>query len=126
MIKIERNQVFSTDGKVVHRIGTDTYFKRGSVLPNDTAADFEEVDAAPAYTKAEYEAKVAELVRERYTESEEFALQRKAINAAFSPATSDADGNSALEEYAAYNTYVEECKSRAKVMLEENGNNKEA
>lgn len=116
MIKIENRQVYSTDGKYVHRLGTDLYFRRGTTLGTDTEADFEEADEIPPYTKAEYDAKVAELVRERYTESEEFALQRKAINAAFSPSTlSDGGNGSALEEYSAYNSYVEECKARAKV-----------
>lgn len=114
MIQIQNNQVYSTSGKFVHRIGTDNYFKRGTTLSTDTAANFEEVDEIPPYTKAEYDAKVAELVRERYTESEEFALQRKAINVAFSASTLSADSNTALEEYAAYNTFVEECKQRAK------------
>lgn len=114
MIKIENNQVFSTDGKYVHRIGTDTYFKRGTILNTDTEADYEEVDEIPPYTKAEYDSRVAELVREKYTESEEFALQRKAINAAFSPSTLSAENSNALEEYAAYNEYVEKCKKDAK------------
>lgn len=113
MIKIENRQVFSTEGKAVRRLGTDVYFKRGTTLPTDTVEDFEEVDEEPAYTKAEYDAKVAELVRERYTESEEFAIQRKAINAAFSPSPTDSDSK-ALEEYRAYNAYVEECKQRGK------------
>ena len=115
MIKIENRQVFSTEGKTIHRIGSDVYFKRGTTLAADTVADFEEVDEVPPYTKAEYDAMVARLVRERYSESEEFALQRKAINAAFSPQTFSTDGGSkAMEEYAAYNEYVEDCKNRAK------------
>lgn len=112
MIKIENKQVFSTENKLVHRIGSDTYFRRGTVLKTDTEADFEEVDEIPPYTKAEYDAKVAELVRERYSESEEFAIQRKAINAAFSPSVANAE--TAMSEYQAYNTYVNECKERAK------------
>lgn len=112
MIQITKHEVYSTDNKIVHRIGTDTYFKRGTILPSDTASDFEEVDGMPAYTKAEYDAKVAELVRERYSDSEEFAIQRKAINAAFSPSVANAE--QALSEYQAYNAYVDECKQRAK------------
>lgn len=113
MIKIENNQVFSTDGKYIHRIGTESYFKRGTILSTDSVATFEEVDDIPPYTKSEYDTKVAELVRGKYSESEEFALQRKAINAAFSPSVTDAD-SMALEEYQAYNTYVDECKLKAK------------
>lgn len=102
----------SSENGYIHRVGTETYFRKA--LVPDSADNYEEVDEIPPYTKAEYDAKVAELVRERYTESEEFALQRKAINAAFSPSTLSADNSSALEEYAAYNSYVEECKQRAK------------
>ncbi|MBD5367264.1 MAG: hypothetical protein HDR82_09775 [Bacteroides sp.] len=65
------------------------------------------------YTKAEYDAKVAELVRRRYSADEEFAIQRKAINAAFSPSTVS-DTSTALTEYQAYNTYVDDCKQQAK------------
>ena len=97
----------------IHKIGTDTYFKTGTMHPTDSIDDFEEVDEIPPYTKAEYEAKVAEMVRERYSASEEFALQRKAINAVSSPAVTDADGP-AMAEYEAYNAYVEQCKQQAK------------
>jgi len=114
MIQIQNNQVCSTDGKYVHRLDTDAYFKRGTTLPTDTVYNFEEADEIPPYTKAEYDAKVAELVRERYTEREEFAIQRKAINVAFSPSTLSADNSSVLEEYTAYNAYVEDCKIRAR------------
>lgn len=118
MVTIQNNQVFSTEGKYIHRLGSDIYFKKGTTLLSDDVADYEEVDEIPPYTKREYEDKVNELVRERYTESEEFALQRKAINAAFSPSVTSAD-SSVLEEYQQYNSYVEECKIRAKEILSE-------
>ncbi len=115
MIKIENKQVFSTNDKMVHRLGTESYFIRGTVLTDDTVEMFEEVDVVPAYTKAQYDAKVAELVRSRYSASEEFALQRKAINAAIMPATLTADvAERVMDEYAAYNVYVEQCKEEAK------------
>lgn len=113
MIKIENKQVFSTDNKFVHRINSDTYFKRSTALPTDTAEDFEEVDEIPAYTKAEYDQKVNELIRFRYTESEEFALQRKMTNTLLSPQPFSAS-SSIEEEYYAYNIYCEECKQKAK------------
>jgi len=55
-------------------------------------------------------------VREKYTADEEFALQRKMLNAVMSPDTISADGSAskALEEYQSYNTYVQECKQKAK------------
>lgn len=114
MIVIENNQVYSTEGKYVHKLGTDTYFHRATVLPSDTLYDFEEVEELPRYTKAQYDAKVEELIRERYTDSEEFALQRKMINATSTPERAD---NRAVEEYEAYNAFVEECKVRAKEIL---------
>ena len=126
MIRIENRQVFSTAGKVVHRVGDDVYFQRGTVLDADTVADFEEVDAAPVYKRAHYEAKVAELVRERYDENEEFALQRKVLNILLHPEStaqtelSTENGMpAALVEYEAYDEYVEQCKVKAKEILEE-------
>lgn len=98
---------------LVHKTGTDIYVQSIIMLPCDTPDMYEEVAEQPAYTKEEYDNKVAELVRERYTASEEFAIQRKAINAAFSPSVASAD-NTALQEYQAYNAYVEQCKQRAK------------
>lgn len=47
MITITENEVYSTEGKYVHRIGTDAYFKHCSKLPNDTEEMFEEVDEVP-------------------------------------------------------------------------------
>ena len=79
-------QLTATNG-YVHKIGTDTYVQTIIMLPTETLGMYEEVVEKPAYTKEQYDKLVAELVRERYTESEEFAIQRKAINAAFSPST---------------------------------------
>ena len=109
MIKIEKNQVFSTEGKYVHKIGTDTYFKRGTTLKSDTIDLFEEIDVLPSYTKEEYDEKVSELVRQKYTESDEFAIQRKAINS-----TILGEKENLTDEYIQYNAFVEECKLRAK------------
>lgn len=102
---------------LIHKIGTETYAKSVIMLPSETIDMYEEVAEKPAYTKDQYDAKVAELVREKYTESEEFALQRKAINSAFSPSVVSADSNVALNEYQQYNAYVEDCKLRAKEIL---------
>lgn len=115
MIVIENKQVFSDEGKYIHRLGTETYFKRSMVLPDDTMEDFEEVDELPKFTKAEYDQKVSELIRERYTDSEEFAIQRKMINATNADVPySDIETSKAIAEYETYNLYVEECKVRAK------------
>lgn len=97
------------DNGYIHKLGTDTYVKAIIMLPSDTILDFEEVAEIPSYTKTEYDDKVAQLVRERYTESEEFAIQRKALNAFFSD-----NQEKDLSEYNQYNTFVEECKQQAK------------
>lgn len=103
----------TAENGVIHKIGTDTYAKSIIMLPTDTLDMYEEVAEKPAYTKEQYDAKVNELVREKYSESEEFAIQRKAINASFSPAATASD-NAAFEEYQTYNAYVDECKEKAK------------
>lgn len=102
---------------ILHRIGSENYPEiRRIITPNPSEWEEIAVTDIPLYTKAEYDAKVAELVREKYTADEEFALQRKMLNVIMSPDTISADGSAskALEEYQAYNTYVQECKARAK------------
>lgn len=54
MIVITESEVYSDSGKLVHRIGTESYFKRCIKLPDDISTDFEEVDA-----EAEEEAETA-------------------------------------------------------------------
>lgn len=50
MIKIDKKEVYSDENKFVHRLGTDTYFKRAIMLPDDTVADFAEMDTIPEVT----------------------------------------------------------------------------
>lgn len=104
MIKIENKQVYSTEGKFVHRIGTDTYFKRGAVLKGDTVADYEEADEVPPYTKSEYDAEVERLIALRYSYGKEIEVNR--------------ERDTRPEQFAAYMAYVEECKRQAKDKLE--------
>lgn len=104
MIKLEKHQVFSTDGKYIHRVGTDTYFKRGTTIKGDTADNFEEVDAIPAFTKSEYNAEVERLIAERYTTGQEIQFARE----------KDAAG----QKYAEYLAFVDHCKGQAKINLE--------
>lgn len=58
------------------------------------------------YDKSSYEQLVNKLVKERYSDSDEFAILRKAINGI-------------TEEFLTYNTYVEECKVRAQAFIAE-------
>lgn len=103
MIQIQNNQVFSTEDRYVRRMGTDTYFRRGTLLPADTAADFEEVDAIPAFTRADYEAKVEELIRARYSVSQELAILRQR--------------DTKPDEFAEYDAFAERCKAEARQTL---------
>lgn len=59
------------------------------------------------YSKITYERLVNKLVKEKYSDSEEFAILRKAI------------GNPYNAEYVEYNAYVEECKEIAKEFIAE-------
>ena len=110
MVILTNNYAYSDTGVQIHKTGTDIYGRAITLLSGDTASDFEEVTEVSIYTKAEYDSKVAELVRERYSESEEFAIQRKAL-----AALSASEGTDA--EFAAYNSYVNECKVRATDLL---------
>ena len=53
MIVIENNQVYSTTGKFVHRIGTNSYFKRCTILKSDSVDSFEEVEEIPEVDEIE-------------------------------------------------------------------------
>lgn len=118
MIILTNIYAYSDSDKPIHRVGSETYGKKITLLASDTADTFEEVDEIPRFTKAEYDAKVAELVRERYTADEEFALQRKRINSLLAPATlSDDNAETLASEYEAYNAYVDECKVKAVEIL---------
>lgn len=114
MIKIENRQVFSDEGKDIHRKGSDVYFKRSMVLPDDTLEDFEEVDEIPKYTKAEYDAKVAELIRQKYSQDEENAIKSKVIASMLPNTLSEETNEKHMMQFAEFNAYREECKVMAK------------
>ena len=118
----------ATEGLVLHRIGSDDYSRMATVKPEDIDL-YEEVALAdvPPYTKAEYDAKVAEMVRRRYSASEEFAIQRKVINSLLSPMTLSADtAEKTMAEYADYNNYVQQCKADAPAAIAEDKTRQEA
>lgn len=109
---------------ILHQRGRDEYpHIRRAMTSTPDAWEEVAVSDIPPYTKAEYDAKVAELVRERYTADEEFAIQRKMIGAMTTPSplseaadadSAPADSAAILDEFQAYNAYVEQCKARAK------------
>lgn len=53
MIVITDKEVYSDAGKLVHRIGTESYFTRCIKLSDDVDTDFEEVDERPAQEEEE-------------------------------------------------------------------------
>ena len=53
MIVITDKEVYSDAGKLVHRIGTESYFTRCIKLSDDVDTDFEEVDEIPVHEEEE-------------------------------------------------------------------------
>ena len=101
-MEIIGKEIVAADGKWLHRIGTEAYFKRAIMGKNGTA-DFEEVDEVPKFTDAEYSERVNALIRERYDESKELSILRQR--------------DEKPSEFAEYFAFCEECKSRAKAEL---------
>ena len=95
-------EIVAAEGKWLHRIGTEAYFKRAIMGKNGTA-DIEEVDEVPKYTDAEYSERVNALIRERYNESRELSILRQR--------------DEKPTQFAEYFAYCEECKRRAKAEL---------
>ena len=95
----------STAG-LVHKIGTDTYASSIIMLPSDTVDMYEEVAEKPAYTKEQYDAKVAELIHERYSADEETSLINNMLE--------ENPSEEHIAEYRAYQAYRVQCKERAR------------
>lgn len=117
--KANFRELIAPEGMVVYNKRTGVYYARRVPVP--LTADVADYEAAikPVYSKEEYDAKVAQLVRERYSADEEFALQRKMIATLLHPeaATLDESGEDTtpaeVREFEAYNAFVEDCKARA-------------
>lgn len=103
MIQVTGKEVYSDSDKFVHRLGTESYFKRSTLLPGDTADKFEEVDAIPEQPSFDYNEEVNGMIRQRYSLSEELAILRQR--------------DTKPGEFAVYNEYAEECKSKVKAMM---------
>ena len=105
MITKQNNEIFSTEGKYVHIIGTDSYFKRGLAI-GLSVEQCEEVDEVPNIRNEEdYGNQVNDLIRRRYSLSEELSILRQK--------------DSKLKEWEEYNTYCEECKKTIKDKMNE-------
>ena len=106
MIKKENNEIFSTAGKYVHIKNTDVYFKR-AVAVSLSVEQCEEVDEIPNIRNEEdYGNQVNDLIRRRYSLSEELAILRQK--------------DEKPDEYRTYFAFCEECKANAKLELEQN------
>ena len=108
MIQKQNNEIFSTD-KYVHIKNTDVYFKR-AVAVCLSVEQCEEVDEVPTISENNltYENRVNDLIRSRYMLSEELAILRQK--------------DEKPDEYKAYFAFCEECKSKAKLELDQNKN----
>ena len=108
MITKQNNEIFSTEQKYVHIVGTDNYFKRGLAI-GLSVEQCEEVDEVPNIrNKEDYGNQVNDLIRRRYSLSEELGiLRQKEVKKA---------------EYDAYFAYCEQCKAEAKEWLKEHPN----
>ena len=100
-----------TDGDefILHRIGSDSYSHiRHADVPSADIDNWEEIAIAdiPNYTQADYKAKVVELIRQRYSIDDETAILRQR--------------DTKPEEFDAYNTYAEECKAKARLIVKNN------
>lgn len=106
MIKKQNNEIFSTTGKFVHIVGTDNYFKRGLAI-GLSVEQCEEVDEIPNIRNEEdYGNQVNDLIRRRYSLSEELAILRQK--------------DEKPDEYRTYFAFCEECKANAKLEMEQN------
>ena len=107
MITKQNHEIFSTEGKYVHIIGTNNYFKRGLAI-GLSVEQCEEVDEIPNIRNEEdYGNQVNDLIRRRYSLSEELGILRQK--------------DSKLKEWEEYNTYCEECKKVIKNKTNEEG-----
>lgn len=100
-------EISSDASHIIHRIGDEDY----PILRRAIVADpeeWEEVAVAdiPPYTTAEYNAKVAELIHERYDADKEMSLINNMMEAEPTEAHK--------AEYSAYQAYRAECKLKAK------------
>ena len=100
------------DTHILHRIGSEDYTEiRHTTVDPDRVADYEAVtlEAAEAIkaaraAEAAYKSRVVALIRARYDQDDENAILRQR--------------DTKPGEFAAYNTYVEECKAKVRAEME--------
>lgn len=104
-------------------------YKEGTVLVNydvtevTVVSEEDETRKDYLYTSVEiptpidYSTLVSTMIRERYSADEENAIVRKMI--AIDNLDNDIDKEKVREEFRAYNDYAEQCKVKAKAVIEE-------
>lgn len=97
-------QLDTDSGHILHRVGSDDYAEIRHTMVKDPDA-WEEIAVAdiPPYTKAEYKAKIVELIRRRYDQDDENGILRQR--------------DTKPDEFAEYDAYVEQCKVEARQSL---------
>lgn len=99
-------QLDTDQGHILHKIGSDDYaeIRHTHVKPSELDK-WEEIAVAdiPPYTKAEYKAKIVELIRRRYDQDDECGILRQR--------------DTKPDEFAEYDAYVEQCKAEARQSL---------
>lgn len=97
-------QLDTDSGHILHRKGSDDHTEIRHTMVKDPDA-WEEIAVAdiPPYTKAEYKAKIVELIRQRYDQDDENGILRQR--------------DTKPDEFAEYDAYVEQCKAEARQSL---------
>lgn len=95
----ELTQLTATEG-YLHLKGSDNYCHSAIMLPSQRIEDYEEVAEIPPAPDSEYPKRVEELIRQRYSLSEELAILRQR--------------DAKPQEWEEYYRYAEECKRIAK------------
>lgn len=95
-----------TDGVcLIHTASGRRCGRRTYLMPGETVEDYHDEAEEAAYTEAEYKAKVAELIHERYDADEETGLINNMLD--------ENPTEEHIAEYRAYQAYRAECKVRA-------------
>lgn len=102
-------EIEATEG-YVNRKGEEHSEKRKMpMLASDTIDDYEEVLELPKYSEEDYKTKVKELIAQKYSIEDELALINN-VNVKEPKSTH-------VSEYDEYMAYREECKVKAKEIL---------
>ena len=100
-VKLKRHN--RTEKQIINDI--NRYCKSNDISYTNLVVTDTEVSFT-TYSKITYDNLVNQLVKERYSDSEEFAILRKAMT-------------EKTDEFYIYNAYVEDCKVRAKAFIQE-------